>query len=69
MSTNFTPTTEYVKNVYVGAVRNSFIASTPEIEAEFDAWLAEHDREAYVRGYRKGYDDEYNHLEYLQGDE
>lgn len=35
----YTPTTEHVRDAYVRAMRNAFIASAGEHEAEFDRWL------------------------------
>lgn len=36
----FTPTTVQVRDAYVRQLRNAFVASTGEHEAEFDRWLA-----------------------------
>lgn len=37
--TDYTPTTEHVRDAYVRAMRNAFIASASEHEQEFDRWL------------------------------
>lgn len=37
--TDFTPTTEQVRDAYVRAMRNAFIASAGEHREEFDRWL------------------------------
>ncbi len=37
--TDFTPITEQVRDAYVRAMRNAFIASATEHEQEFDRWL------------------------------
>lgn len=44
----YTPTTADVRDAYIRAERNAFIASAGEHGNEFDRWLAEHDKE--VRG-------------------
>lgn len=36
---DFTPTTEQVRDAYVRAMRNAFIASAGEHREEFDRWL------------------------------
>lgn len=35
----YTPTTEQVRDAYVRAMRNAFVAAAWEHEAEFDRWL------------------------------
>lgn len=39
--TDYTPTTEQIKYAYVQFTRNAFVASTGELEAEFDRWFEE----------------------------
>jgi hypothetical protein len=46
----FTPTTEQVRDAYVRALRNAFIASAGEHEAEFKAWLTEQLTKAWEQG-------------------
>jgi hypothetical protein len=40
MTMAHTPTTEQVREAYVRQLRNAFVASTAEHQAEFDRWLA-----------------------------
>ncbi|WP_193750554.1 hypothetical protein [Curtobacterium luteum] len=40
-----TPTTAQVRDAYVRAMRNAFIASADEHRQEFDRWLEQHDKE------------------------
>lgn len=44
----YTPTTEQVREAYVRAMRNAFIASAGEHREEFSRWLAEVERAAAV---------------------
>lgn len=44
--TDYTPTTEQVRNAYVRGMRDTFIASAGEHREEFDRWVAAHDAEA-----------------------
>lgn len=41
----YVPTTQVVRDAYVRAMRNAFIASASEHEQEFDQWLEQHDKE------------------------
>jgi len=45
MSHEYTPALDEVKRIYVRAVRQAFIASSGEHEAEFDRFIAKHDAE------------------------
>lgn len=43
--TDYTPTTEQVRNAYVRGMRDTFIASANEHYEEFDRWMQAHDDE------------------------
>jgi len=45
--TDYTPTTEEIRNRYLSEV-------FPEDEAEFDRWLAEHDRQVAEKAWGQG---------------
>lgn len=49
--TDFTPTTDQVRDAYVRAMRNAFIASTGEHREEFDRWLKLERFSAWHAGY------------------
>lgn len=55
---NYTPTTEQVRDAYVRASRNAFIASASEHEAEFDRWLKLEQHTARQQGYAERLHDE-----------
>lgn len=40
MGSEYTPTTEQVRDAYVRGMRDAFVASTGEHYAEFDRWFA-----------------------------
>lgn len=61
--TEFTPTTAQVRDAYVRAMRNAFIASAGEHREEFDRWLAEDRAIAWEIGYHRGTRDEMQDLE------
>jgi rubrerythrin len=46
----YTPTTEQVRDAYVRAMRNAFIASAGEHRDEFDRWLVKLQKRAADRG-------------------
>lgn len=48
---DYTPTTTQVRDAYVRAMRNAFIASAGEHEAEFDRWLQLERHKARQDGY------------------
>lgn len=50
--TEFTPSTEQVRDAYVRAMRNAFIASASEHAEEFERWLATIQAAAYDHGVR-----------------
>lgn len=56
--TDWTPDTEYVRNRYVTIVRNAFIGSTSQHEAEFDRWLHAIRTQARQHGYAERLADE-----------
>lgn len=45
MSSDFTPTTDQVRDAYVRAMRDTFIASAGEHQEEFERWAQAHDDE------------------------
>lgn len=47
----YTPSTIVVKSAYVVFTRNAFVASTGELNQEFDRWLAEVQAAAWDEGY------------------
>lgn len=56
--TDFTPTTEQVRDTYVRAMRNAFIASADEHRQEFDRWLKNELFKARQDGYALRMQDE-----------
>lgn len=52
--TDWTPNTAHVRDAYVRQMRNAFVASTWEHEAEFDRWLKAERHEAWVSGWAVG---------------
>lgn len=53
--TDYTPTTDQVRSAYTRAMRNAFIASAGEHDAEFDRWLAGVIRQAKREAWNEGY--------------
>jgi hypothetical protein len=49
----YTPTTEQVARAYTVGMRQAFIASAGEHDAEFTRWLAAHDREVAAKALRE----------------
>ncbi len=49
--TDFTPITEQVRDAYVRAMRNAFIASADEHRQEFDRWLEREGFKSRLEGY------------------
>lgn len=54
--TDFTPSTAQVRDTYVRAMRNAFIASAGEHREEFDRWIADHDRAVAEKAWAEGFD-------------
>lgn len=50
--TDWTPTTTHVRDAYVRQMRDAFVASTGEHEAEFDRWLRQVQAQAWAEGER-----------------
>ena len=53
----YTPSTEQVRDAYVRAIRNAFVGSTSEHAAEFDRWHDKERAEAQVQALRMAADD------------
>jgi hypothetical protein len=49
MSEPYTPDTDRVRTEYVRALRDTFVASAGQLEAEFDRWLAARDTAVAVK--------------------
>lgn len=49
---DYTPTDEQVRAAYVRGMRDTFVAAAADHEAEFDRWLAQHDREVAAKALR-----------------
>lgn len=49
--TDYTPTTDYVRTMYGQGLRNR------DVEAQFDRWLAAHDRAVAEKAWERGVDD------------
>ena len=49
---DYTPTVEQVRAAYVRGMRDTFVAAAADHEAEFDRWLAQHDREDLPEDWR-----------------
>lgn len=50
---DYTPTDEQVRAAYVRGMRDTFVAAAADHEAEFDRWLAQHDREVTAKALRE----------------
>lgn len=49
---DYTPTTAEIRKGYIGEPADHFM--DPLVGAEFDRWLAAHDREVWRAGYKDG---------------
>lgn len=58
---DYTPTTSTVRDAYTRALRNAFIASKGEHNAEFDRWLNEVKSQAWDEGFEAGERDVFEH--------
>ena len=54
----YVPTTQVVRDAYVRGMRNAFIASASEHEAEFDRWLKAERFTAWQQGYAARVEDD-----------
>lgn len=58
---DYTPTTGRVRDAYTRALRQAFIASSGEHNAEFDRWLNKVKRQAWEEGFDAGERDVFEH--------